>query len=264
MTTTSRSTSRKSPSDPLVQVLVDSREPDWVRALPFGGAHVVPALIEAGDLLAMTAGGAAVLVERKTAGDLLSSIKDGRLIAQAAAMREVTEWAYLVVTEPMYPGRFGQVLFQPTRGRTMALRETAWGWHALQGALTTVQDLGVGVVWCGGDDHFEATALWLFERERGPVAVPRRTGLPLPEEESILCALPGVGPERARELLRACGSVAWALYALTEQPGAGAYKKSVVGVGPKTRLEVRRALGLKDGEALIPLTEGQEAPEEPT
>ena len=196
--TTRRSTSRASPSDPLVQVLVDTREPDWVRSLPFGGAHVIPALIEAGDLLAMTASGTPILVERKTAGDLLSSIKDGRLIAQAALMRQTTEWAYLVITEPMYPGRFGQVMFQPTRGRTLALRETAWGWHALQGALTTVQDLGVGVVWCGGDDHFEATCLWLFERERGPVAVPRRAGLPLPEGEAILCALPGVGPERAR------------------------------------------------------------------
>ena len=78
----------------------------------------------------------------------------------------------------------------------------------------------MGVVWCGGDDRFEETALWLFGRERGPVAVPRRLGLPLPEGEAILCALPGVGPERARELLRACGSVAWALYALTEVPAA--------------------------------------------
>jgi hypothetical protein len=64
-----------------------------------------------------------------------------------------------------------------------------------------------------------------------------------------------VGPERAKELLRACGSVAWALYALTEVPAAGKYKKNVIGVGPKTRLEVRRALGLEEGEALIPLVE---------
>ena len=257
---TARSTSKKPPSDPLVQVLVDTREPEWVRALSFGGAHVIPALIEAGDLLAMTASGTPVLIERKTAGDLLASIKDGRLIAQAAVMRQMSEWAYLVITEPMYPGRFGQVLYQPVKGRTLALRETAWGWTALQGALTTVQDLGVGVVWCGGDDHFEATALWLCERERGPVAIPRRVGLPLPEGEAILCALPGVGPERARELLRECGSVAWALYALTEVPAAGKYKKNVIGVGPKTRLEVRRALGLREGETLVPLEEREEPP----
>jgi ERCC4-type nuclease len=255
---TARSSSKKSPSDPLVQVLVDSREPEWVRSLPFGGATVSASLIEVGDVLGLTGSGAAVLIERKTAGDLLASIKDGRLIAQAAAMREVTEWAYLVVTEPMYPGRFGQVLFQPTKGRTLALRETAWGWSSLQGALTTVQDLGVGVVWCGGDDRFEETALWLFSRERGPVAVPRRLGLPLPEGEAILCALPGVGPERARELLRECGSVAWALYALTEVPASGKYKKNVIGVGPKTRLEVRRALGLQEGETLVPLREEPE------
>ena len=113
---TARSTSKKPPSDPLVQVLVDTREPEWVRALSFGGAHVIPALIEAGDLLAMTASGTPILIERKTAGDLLASIKDGRLIAQAAVMRQMSEWAYLVITEPMYPGRFGQVLFQPVQG----------------------------------------------------------------------------------------------------------------------------------------------------
>jgi ERCC4-type nuclease len=248
-------TSKKSPSDPLDQVIVDTREPDWVRALEFEGAHVASALLETGDLLGMTRDGAFVLLERKTAGDLLASIKDGRLIAQAARMREVTQWAYLVVTESLYPGRFGQVIYQVNGARSVlgGLRETAWKWAAVQGALTTVQDLGVGVVWCGGDEQFGATARWLFERDRGPVAAPRRPPADLDERVELLCALPGVGPERARALLRDCGSVGWALYALTEM--AAGKRKSVAGVGPATRLAVRRILGLKDGETLLPLEE---------
>lgn len=252
MTTPSRSTA--SPSD-LIQVLVDTREPDWVRALTFEGAHVIPAVLEVGDALGMDLGGRATLVERKTAGDLLASVKDGRLLTQAAAMRAVTDWCYLVVTEPMYPGRYGQVMYQPARGHTQALRETAWRWHAIQGALTSVQDLGVGVVWAGGDDDYERTCVWLMTREKGPVALPRREAVLLPDEEAILCSLPGVGPARAKDLLRACGSPAWALYALTEIPRDGKYAKNVIGIGPQTRLGVRRALGLGEREALIPLEE---------
>ena len=55
-----------------------------------------------------------MLIERKTAGDLLSSIKDGRLIAQAGFDARGDQWTYLVVTGPMYPGSYGQVLHQPS------------------------------------------------------------------------------------------------------------------------------------------------------
>jgi ERCC4-type nuclease len=133
------------------------------------------------------------------------------------------------------------------------LRETAWKWAAVQGALTSVQDAGVGVVWAGGDADFERVVLWLCRRDRGPIVTARRPSGDLDERINLLCALPGVGPERARALLRDCGSVAWALYALTEM--AAGKRKSVAGIGPKTRLDVRRLLGLKDGETMIPLEE---------
>jgi ERCC4-type nuclease len=244
----------KPPSEP-IQVLVDSREPAWVQALPFEGAHVLPAVLAAGDVLAMTSEGDAVLVERKTAGDLLSSIKDGRLLAQAVEMRRMTPWSYVVVTESLYPGRFGQVVYQIAGARSAlgGLRETAWKWAAVQGALTSVQDAGVGVVWAAGDVDFERTVLWLCRRDRGPIAAARRPSVDLDERVNLLCALPGVGPERARALLRDCGSVAWALYALTEM--AEGKRKSVAGIGPATRLGVRRLLGLQDGETMIPLEE---------
>lgn len=253
---TTRSTSKTPPSD--LVVLIDTREPAWVQALPFGGAQRAFTALTVGDLHGLDPDGRTTLIERKTAGDLLASVKDGRLLTQAAAMRAVTDWSYLVITEPMYPGRFGQVMYQPARGRVQSLggmRETAWKWHAIQGALTSVQDLGVGVVWAGGDDDYERTCLWLLGRPKDPIALPRRESVLLPEDEALLCALPGVGPERARELLRACGTPAWALYALTEVPTGGKYTKSVAGVGPQTRLAARRALGLKEGEVLIPLEE---------
>jgi len=216
---------------------------------------VEAAPLAVGDVLALPDDGAPVLVERKTAGDLLMSIADGRLLDQAGAMRAVTDWSYLVVTEPMFPGRHGQVLYDRRVGSRVGgySVDTQWTWEALQGALLTVQDLGVGVVWCGGDDRFERTVLWLAGRARGPVTLPRRDGVPLDDRLAVLGALPGVGPERARALLEKTGTVAWALQALTElRPDRG---QEVAGIGPKTRANVRRVLGLHDGEALYPTYE---------
>lgn len=236
-----------------VLVQVDATEPAWVKALTWGEATVSVASLPAGDLLALCDDGCAVAVERKSAGDLLQSLRDGRLLAQAADMRAVTPWAYVVVTEPMYPGRRGQVLYEPRVGRTVV--ETGWQWAALQGALTTVQELGVGVVWAAGGDDYRDACLRLFGRFRDAVPVARRDPVPMDDATRILTAIPGVGPERARALLRACGSAAWALYALTEHPTAGKYTKSVVGVGPQTRALARRALGLEGRQVIFPYEE---------
>ena len=228
-------------------ILIDSREPAWVKALDFGkGATVSVAPLPAGDVLAMCDDGAAVAIERKTAGDLLGSLRDGRLLAQAGDLRQLTPWSYVVVTEPLYCGRAGFAVYEPKRGRTLV--ETGWAWNAVQGALLALQELGVGVVMGKGEDDFEACARWLFERARGPVAVARRDTVPMDDATRILTSIPGVGAERAKQLLRDCGTVADALWALTDTPARPG--KNVVGVGPGTRHAARKALGLPEGWVL--------------
>lgn len=229
-------------------IVVDSREPAWVQALTFG-APAKPAIapLPAGDVLAMCDDGAAVAIERKTAGDLLGSLRDGRLLAQAGGLRAVTPWSYVVVTEPLYCGRAGFAVYEPKRGRTLV--ETGWAWNAVQGALLALQELGVGVVLGKGQDDFEACARWLFERARGPVAVARRETVPMDDATRILTSIPGVGAERAKQLLRDCGTVADALWALTDAPVWGG-RKNVIGVGPVTRRQARQALGLPEGWVL--------------
>jgi ERCC4-type nuclease len=234
-------------------IQVDVTEPAWVKALDFGGATVTVAPLPVGDLMALTSDGAVVLVERKSAGDLLQSVRDGRILAQASEMAARTPWAYVVVTEPMYPGRRGQVLYEPRTGRTLV--ETGWQWAALQGVLTTVQELGVGVVFAAGAPDYGPAVLRLCGRFRDAVPVARREAVPMDDATRILTAVPGVGAERARALLKSCGSAAWALYALTEHPARGKYKKSVIGVGPGVREQARKALGLTGQEVLIPLVE---------
>ena len=233
-----------------VSVVIDSTEPAWVKALDFKGAAVSVAPVAAGDVMALCDDGAVVLIERKSAGDLLSSVRDGRLLAQAADMRAVTPWAYVVVTEPMYPGRRGQVIYEPRTGRTLI--ETAWQWAALQGVLTSVQELGVGVVQAAGADDFAPACVRIFGRFRDAIPVARRDAVPMDDATRILTAVPGVGAERARALLKECGSAGWALYALTEHPTNGKYTKSVAGVGPGVREQARKALGLTGREVLLP------------
>jgi len=228
-------------------ILIDSREPAWVKVLDFGkGATVSVAPLLAGDVLAMCDDGAVVAIERKTAGDLLGSLRDGRLLAQAGELRAMTPWVYVVVTEPLYCGRAGFAVYEPKRGRTLV--ETAWAWRAVQGALLAVQELGVGVVLGKGQDDFEADCRWLFERARGPIAVARRDTVPMDDATRILTSIPGVGAERAKQLLRDCGTVADALWALTDTPRERG--KNVVGVGPGTRRAARAALGLTEGWVL--------------
>lgn len=237
-------------------IQIDVTEPAWVKALDFPGATTLVAPLASGDLMALCDDGAVVLIERKSAGDLLQSVRDGRLLAQAADMLKVTPWSYVVVTEPMYPGRRGQTVYEPRTGRTLI--ETGWPWASLQGALLTVQELGVGVVFAVSAEDYAACCGRLFGRFRSVVPVARRDAVPMDDATRILTAVPGVGAERARALLRECGSAAWALYALTEQPNAGKYRKSVAGVGPGTRHAARQALGLTGREVLLPYEEPEE------
>ena len=236
-------------------VQIDVTEPAWVKALDFGEAAVQVASLSAGDLLALCDDGAAVLIERKSAGDLLQSVRDGRLLAQAAGMRVVTPWCYVVVTEPMYPGRRKTVMYEPRVGRTVV--ETGWSWSALQGVLMSVQELGVGVVFIAGADEFALACTRIFGRTRGDVPVARRDAVPMDDATRILTAVPGVGAERARALLRDCGTAAAALWALTDTPRDG-FRKNVIGVGPGTRQAARKALGLEAGWVLRPAREEDE------
>lgn len=216
-------------------VLVDQREPsttvEELRAA-FPDVPVATALLDTGDAWLATSDGALLVVERKTPQDLLSSIDDGRLFAQVAQMREVSAWAYLVVTGPVMCGSDGLVWLER--------RSTRWNYDAVQGALVSVQESGVAVVTCRDRDYGGCLGR-LASRSRGVSRVPpsRPIGLAGPGEVA-LAALPGIGPERVDALLTYCGTPALALVYLSGN-GNG---ESVPGVGPKTRAAVRHALGL--------------------
>ena len=218
----------------LKAVILASTEPASIKALDYG----VPAMVQAlpyGDAW-IAADGCTFVVERKTMADLLASIRDGRLFTQAAAMVGGGLWCYEVVTElPVV--RSGLVFLNG--------KLTDWKWASVQGALLTIQEMGIEVVWW--QDGYVECLKWLASRDRDTVHVkPQKRDVVMESPaEIILCALPGIGDGRAGALLEHCGTAAFALQFLTGNGGG-----SIPGIGPGTKTAVRSALGLDDSLVL--------------
>ncbi len=226
----------------ITATMIDSREPAFIQDLQFSGVPKVVTVLDAGDLWASCADGELLVIERKTPMDLLGSIKDGRLFQQCATMRQRSVWAYLVVTG---------VLLNNDDVVIAENRRTGWRWPDVQGALLSVQEAGVAVVYCHDDRDYEECVLRLSRRERCKEKVlnPRSDSRVMSPAEQLLCALPGVGMERAQALLAEFdGCAARALSWLTWLHPRPAYDISGIGVG--TKAGVRKALGLADGEEI--------------
>lgn len=222
--------------------MVDSREPNWVQRLKFDGVPVAVTALDYGDLWATTGDGAMVCIERKTPTDLLGSIKDNRLFAQCAGMRAKTQWAYLVVTGVLRANASGKVIADE--------RITGWAWESVAGALLTVQEMGVGVVHTANERDYEAAVIRLSERKRGEeyIIEQRMDSRVASPAEQVLTSLPGIGWQRAQDLIRVFGgNVGQALAWLTWRNTVG---DGPAGVAGGTKAAVRKALGLTDDEEL--------------
>lgn len=217
--------------DTIQSVLIDHREPPHVQRLAFDGATVAVTQLTCGDIWVAAADGNLLVIERKTANDLLASIADGRLFDQAAAMVDMSPWAYIAVEGTLTPTRDGKTLADGA--------PVNWRWASVQGALQTVQELGVAVVYLSGSDELAPYIERLARRDRGPVraGAVRKPELLAPGM-ALLLALPGIGPDRAKSMLEQAGTAAFALSVLTDDT------LNLIGIGKETRLKAREALGI--------------------
>ena len=233
---------------PFIAATVDSREPITITGLHFTAPTNV-AMLETGDFLGICGDGTIILVERKAVGDLLNSIADGRLFDQCRRLRAATQWCYLVIVGSLQPALNGKTLADG--------RQYDWDWARVQGALLTVQELGVLILYCASDLDYVATLDRLAERSRGDVRIaPHRAGIPLTPGECVLTGLPGIGEHLAQRILVYCPSPAWALAMLTDV----SLPANVPGIGPGIRAGVRRALGLPDDMSMSVMMNDNEQP----
>lgn len=226
-------------------IMIDQREPDYIKA-QFPDAAVT--LLETGDAWVACNDGHILLIERKTSDDLLSSLKDGRLLEQISRLvndrinqqlqgKSQTYWPYLIITGTLSPDR---------NGKAYTGRETGWAWNAVQGALLTVQELGCYVVHCPSDTEYANTIRMLGNRDREEVIdiLPQKEALPVDAKSVFLMGLPGIGLERARQILEwSNGILAHALIGLTDT-------RIKSPVGEVTRQKIRAFLGLQNNQTL--------------
>lgn len=222
----------------IVSLMIDSREPQHIQSLTFGGADIAVMPLDAGDLWVACTDDNLLVVERKTVGDFLNTLRDDRLFSQMAKIREVSPWAYLVICGDLREGPAGKCWVDG--------RESGWNWSSVSGALLTVQELGVHVLSIAGDHEYDQAVIRLANRDRSQLRIgPARDATLVGPAETILASLPGIGPDRAQTLLSHCGTVAAAITFLTTDD-----KHDIPGIGYQTKLKIRKALGLQWDEAL--------------
>lgn len=226
-------------------IMIDQREPKYIKA-QFPDAAIT--LLEVGDAWVACDDGHILMIERKTSADFLSSLRDGRLLEQISRLvndrinqqlqgKTQTYWPYLIITGTLSPDRNGKVYTG---------RETGWAWNAVQGALLTVQELGCYVVHCPSDTEYAGVVTMLANRERKDVVdiLPQKQAVPVDAKSAFLMGLPGIGLERARQILEWSGSIlAHAIVGLTDLD-----IKSPVGEG--TRQKIRGFLGLREQQTI--------------
>lgn len=227
----------------IVSVIIDNREPDWIKGLRFGGVPTAVSQLEAGDFLVATSDDCLLGIERKQSDDLLHTLKQERFFPQLVRLREFTEWAYLLIHGPFYPGPDGKII---------TTRQTGWEWASVQGALLTIQEIGIHVIYAATDFDVESSIQRLAARSRqGPRVLPPRQPNVLGPGEAMLAALPGIGIEKVQALLEYCGTPAWALFHLMQNDG-----EYIPGIGPATKAHIRRAIGLDDDLEFVILPAG--------
>jgi len=233
----------------ITAILIDSREPDSVKSLKFGGLPTMVTFLETGDVQAVTDDGHTILVERKTPEDFLGSLKDDRLFVQLGRMAQerydqqlsgkpITSWPYLVVTEPFTVDKNGKVITE--RG------VTGWAYSAVMGAILSIQEMGVFVVFAGGPVDYENCILRIGKRSRTDVMnlLPPRPANILGPKATFLASLPGIGIERVQDILAWCdNNVGHALIGLTDLT-----INAPIGVG--MRRNIKNMLGLEEHQTL--------------
>lgn len=243
-------TKRESPlTHKLEAVVIDRREPEWVQALRFGGLPVMAAELEYGDIQALCTDGCTLLIERKTGDDFLNTLREGRLFPQMAGLaraRSETTWPYLLVTAEFRANKQRNVSVYKDK----QFHDTGWDYAAVWGALLSVQEIGVPVVFTPLDTDVERAVFFLSNRTRTNEhrIMPAKTVRDLPPEAEFLSNIRAgdnrLGPDLAEAVMAEAGSVCTALRMLTDEG------VQLAGIGPKRRAGIRKFFNLLPGENL--------------
>lgn len=192
-----------------------------------------------------------MLIQRKSVADLLTSIPDLGHILQRMQFKGSICW--LLANGTFTRSADGYVIVNG--------RQTGWKWAAYRGALDAWQFRGgllheeptdaLGDEWILNWDKKLPALHETHDRILEPRAMGGLTGgafHPRPWE-ATLATLPGCGAVRAETIGKHTGSLAYALWWITD-PDA----QPLPGIGPKLREQWRAYLGLEQSQIVMPMT----------
>lgn len=152
------------------------------------------------------------VIERKTVGDLLASLGDRRLFHQAQALSEKARMPLLLVLGELH--RAGQFI-------SVGDCPSGWQYSSVMMALLRVQLAGIYVLCWEGELAEVVRLLFLrLSAFRQPENIARHVQEPLElvsPDAWVLCQLPGIGPQRASQLLQTSPSLLAAICAAGER-----------------------------------------------
>lgn len=231
------------PTPAIISVLAERpRHHDLLGLQSVAGVPVVDMAMDTlgrADLVVACVDGAMLGVVYLDLLGLFHALRNDELIPRLAGVKQRWPWTYLVIGAPLSPSADG------SKVRNAKGESSGWSWDAVQGALLSVQELGVGVTQIPHADMLAAAVERLAKRDRSAQRIaPLRDAFFYTEAELLLMSLPGIGEQKVDALLQQFGNAAAALWALTDD-GVEA-----PGIGPETRRAVRTVLGLADGSTL--------------
>ncbi|WP_276321974.1 ERCC4 domain-containing protein [Nitrosococcus wardiae] len=175
-----------------------------------------------------------LLAERKTLMDLIASIQDGRLFRQGCRLA-TSQYRTVILLE----------------GTTASLADNKMSREAIQGAIITLT-LILGIPLLRSRHSEESAKLLIYAAQQmrrvATGALPRKGRRPKGKRRTqltLLQGLPGIGPERARQLLAHFGSVEAILNAQLEE------LMTVPGIGKGVARDIRWAVNEGETEYSI-------------
>lgn len=220
-------------------VVIDSREPAWVKDQNWFGVPKTVTAMDAGDLLAVCEDGAGLLIERKTPTDFLGSLVSERMMIQSALKlapyRAKGFWPYVMITGDFYISNHGKAAVN----QGGYLKETQVDFAAVWGELLSIQELGVFVTFAKCPRDYQDAVMRLSNRSRTELKnIPpaKRQGQSLGPEANILAALPGIGEVKAKRICEQYTPIDFITALSRDEKPAG--------ITGRTRVKVLSALGI--------------------
>ncbi len=245
-------------AEKMTTILVDTKEPPEVWATikkEFPDARQVALGDNCGDLLAQLNNGVMIVERKEAPDDLCASVADGRLFRQAEHIPRLARFPFLVLDGQLRYSDNGLVIsLRPRVGWT----ETGWRKVAVEAALLKCEMLGMIVVRDFGSDYADTVKRLVALCEHADAShVQRGRARPLnPFDDGtqakidFLASLPGVGVERAANLIEARKEDTLIELLQWIVNTSGLEQERVALWGQTTRERVREFLGLRASQRL--------------